>query len=129
MTELSLSRDFLDWLIAKSQEFVVKDVATGAADEEDVDASVLEDRGDDPVFAELTEAIDDLNEQQQAELVALMWLGRDAINGDGGGESFAERVALAHVERVNSTSSYLLGAPLLSDYLAEGLAALEDDDA
>lgn len=128
MQELSLSSDFLDWLITKAHEFEVKDVATGGADEGDVDASILEDRGDDPVFDELVEAIDDLNEQQQAELVALFWIGRDALESGGDGSDFAEYVTRARNERTNKTSAYLLGAPLLPDYLEEGLEILHGDD-
>ncbi len=41
--------------------------------------SVLENRKDDPVRAELVSFIHDLNEDEQIDLVALSWLGR----GDG----------------------------------------------
>lgn len=126
MTELSLSSDFLEWLVAKAHEFEVKDAATGDADDSDIDASILEDRGDDPVFDELTEAIDDLNEQQQAELVALFWIGRDSVRGEVP-SGFEEMVALARNERVNKTSAYLLGDPLLPDYLEEGIDRLRSD--
>ncbi|MEO1330229.1 MAG: DUF3775 domain-containing protein [Pseudomonadota bacterium] len=127
MQELTLSSDFLEWLIEKAREFDVKDVSTGGADEEDVDASMLEDRGDDPVFDELVEAIEDLNDSQQAELVALFWMGRDALRGDSAQGSFEELVTLARNERVNRTSAYLLGDPLLSDYLAEGWERARND--
>jgi hypothetical protein len=36
-------------------------------------------------------------------------------------EEFAEAVDTARAERVNATAVYLLGMPLLSDYLEEGL--------
>lgn len=124
MPELSLSSDFLAWLVAKTHEFDVKDSSTGEAEDDDQIASILEDRGDDPVFDELVTAIEDLNERQQIELVALAWLGRAEEEG-GGGDSFEDLFELARGERVNKTSTYLLGMPLLADYLEEGMAKLE----
>lgn len=124
-TELSLSSDFLEWLVAKTHEFDVKNESTGEADDDDAVASILEDRGDDPVYDELVTAIDDLTERQQIELVALAWLGRAEDEGGGGGETFEELFEVARGERVNKTSSYLLGMPLLADYLEEGLEKLE----
>ncbi|MEL6277330.1 MAG: DUF3775 domain-containing protein [Pseudomonadota bacterium] len=123
MPELTLSSDFLNWLVTKAHEFDVKDASTGDADDDDQVASILEDRGDDPVFEEMTTAIEDLNERQQIELVALAWLGRAEEEGSGS-ESFEELFELARNERVNKTSVYLLGMPLLSDYLLEGMNKL-----
>jgi len=39
--------------------------------------SVLENHGDDPVVEELTSFISSLSEDEQIDLVALAWLGRD----------------------------------------------------
>jgi hypothetical protein len=39
-------------------------------------------------------------------------------------EEFDEAVQTAREERVNSTSRYLIGMPLLADYLEEGLEQL-----
>ncbi|MEL6979666.1 MAG: DUF3775 domain-containing protein [Pseudomonadota bacterium] len=126
MTEISLSADFLEWFIVKAREFEVKDAATGAADDDDPTGSVLEDRGDDPVEYELTQAIDDLNDRQQAEFVALVWTGRGVEEGSDP-EDFETLVALASSERTNKTSAYLLGMPLLPDYVIEGAKALGVD--
>lgn len=126
MAELSLSTDFLEWFVVKAREFDVKDVATGAADDDDPTGSILEDRGDDPVQDELSQAVEALNDRQQAELVALVWTGRSVEEGSAPDE-FEELVALARAERRNKTSTYLLGMPLLSDYVVEGAKALEID--
>ena len=46
-----------------------------------------------------------------------MWVGRGTFET----EEFEEAVETARAERVNATSRYLLGMPLLADYLEEGL--------
>jgi hypothetical protein len=74
-------------------------------------------RSTDPVVTELTAFIDGLNVDEQVDLVALMWVGRGTFEP----EDFAEAVETAQNERVNKTSAYLLGIPLLADYLEEGL--------
>jgi hypothetical protein len=51
--------------------------------------------------------------------VALAWIGR----GDYTGRDWREAVTTARGRRTTRTSRYLLGMPLLSDYLDEGLAA------
>ena len=50
-------------------------------------------------------------------LVALMWIGRGTYESD----ELDDALATARSERVNKTSDYLLGVPLLADYLEEGL--------
>ena len=48
--------------------------------------------------------------------MALAWIGR----GTFGPEDLDEAVETARNERVNATSRYLIGMPLLADYLEEG---------
>jgi hypothetical protein len=78
---------------------------------------VLEDHGDDPVAREITGFINAMSEDEQIDLVALMRLGR----GDGTLEEWSELRREAADGRNGRTASYLLGEPLVSDYLAEGL--------
>ncbi len=121
---LSIPLSTLGWIIVKAREFDVKDVDT---DDEHEDTEnplgVLEDRADDPTEEELTSWINDMTNRQQAELVALFWLGRD----DGDPSDFAELVAQALREQPKGTSRYLLGSPLLGDYLEEGLERMGID--
>jgi hypothetical protein len=84
--------------------------------EEDPNA-ILEDFANDPTRAELATFIEGLNYDEQANLVALAWVGRGTFEK----EEFAEAVETARAERVNATAGYLLGMPLLADYLEEGL--------
>jgi len=127
---LALSPNTVAWIILKSRELDLKDApfeegedmlddALLPAVEDDEDAETSED----PLALELTSWIDDMNDAQQAELVALYWLGR----GDGDPEDFADLTQQARESRVNKTSAYLLGAPMLPDYLEEGLEALGYD--
>jgi hypothetical protein len=82
--------------------------------------SILEDFTSDPTRAELASFINALNIDEQVQLVALAWLGRGTFTA----EEFDEAVETARNERVVSTSRYLLGMPLLADYLEEGLDKL-----
>lgn len=69
---------------------------------------------------ELRELIDDLNVDEAADLVALVWIGR----GDYDVAEWADAVNEARQRSNKRTSSYLLGLPMLADYLEEGLEAI-----
>jgi hypothetical protein len=69
------------------------------------------------VRQELTAFISALNFDEQVDLVTLMWMGR----GDGTIADWYELRDTACSEHNNRTARYLLGTPLLGDYLAEGL--------
>ena len=71
-------------------------------------------------FEELKEFIDSLSEDEQAELVALAWIGRGTYTA----EDWDEAVELAREEHPRRVAKYLLGQPLLADELEEGLAEM-----
>lgn len=79
---------------------------------------VLEEGVDDATDQELAEFIEGLNIDEQIELVALAWIGRGSFTRDEWGEAVRE-ARQAHSRR---TVDYLMGMPLLGDYLADGLA-------
>ncbi|MCI0756865.1 DUF3775 domain-containing protein [Teichococcus vastitatis] len=92
------------------------------SNEVDTEDEDPDDDGDEEDFDEETLAafIEDLNEDEQAALVALAWVGR----GDYEPEEWAEAVRLAKERSAaGDTSSYLLGMDMAGDLLAEGLAA------
>lgn len=121
---LTIPLPTIGWIILKAREFDVKDVDTDDEnDDESNPMGVLEDREDDPTEEELRSWIDDMTDRQRAELVALFWLGRD--DGDAG--EFPTLVRQAEGEQAKSTARYLLGSPLLGDYLEEGLERLGVD--
>jgi hypothetical protein len=118
---LEIAPEKVAHVIIKAREY---DAKVGAWDDtpEDGDAeedpsTILEDFGNDPTRAEIAAFIDRMNYDEQANLVALMWVGRGTYEKD----EFEEAVETARAERINATSSYLLGIPLLADYLEEGL--------
>jgi hypothetical protein len=121
--ELSLSPKKLCFIIAKAREFDVKDVVTDPGDSsnasDDGMLSVLEDHRDDPVVQEITAVIRSMSEDEQIDLVALTWLGR----GDGTIEDWDELRAEAARAHNKRTAQYLLGMPLLPDFLDEAAAA------
>jgi hypothetical protein len=133
---LSIPTDQVCWLVFKARKLHVKDVdtsddpASNAID--DGMTGVLEDRPDDATGAELLGFIRSLSEDEQIDLVALMWLGRD-------GSSLAEwpglraEAARAHGGHARQTAEYLMGEPLVSDYIEEamsmmGLSCSDDDE-
>ncbi|GHF42099.1 DUF3775 domain-containing protein [Seohaeicola zhoushanensis] len=72
---------------------------------------------------ELRAFIDRMSEDQQAELVAVMWIGREVFEA----EDLAEAIATARAEATTPCADYLLGTPHLSDHLEAGLEALGID--
>ncbi len=121
---LTIPLSTLGWIIVKAREFDGKDVDTDdPGDDSDNPLGVLEDRADDPTFEELTSWISDLTDSQKAELVAIFWLGRD----DGDASDFAGLLEEARSQQGKSTARYLLGSPLLGDFLEEGLERLGID--
>ncbi len=122
--ELEISPESVCFVIIKAREFDVKDGVSepdpGSNPTDDKMLAVLEDHKDDPVVQELTSFIGAMNVDQQIELVALAWLGRGDYSADDW-PSVREQAAEAHNDK---TASYLLGIPMLGDFLEEGLAML-----
>jgi hypothetical protein len=121
MAGLEISPMKVGFVIIKAREIAAKVAAwdDGATSDHDAE-SILEDFSDDATQAELKEFIRDLNEDEQVSLVALAWIGR----GSFGPEELEEALTTARSERTNRTEDYLLGIPLLPDYLEEGLDRL-----
>ncbi len=91
----------------------------GPGDDADAE-SILEDRSDDATEAELKTFIAGLNVDEKISLVALMWIGRGTFEP----EELQEAKDTAAAERTNPTENYLVGVPLLADYLEDGLDKL-----
>jgi hypothetical protein len=121
---LTISPEKVCFVIIKAREFDVKDAVTdpdpGSNPSDDNDAAVLEDHRDDPVVEELTSFINSLSEDEQIDLVTLAWLGRDDYSA-GDWAEVRQEASRAHNKR---TANYLLGMPLLGDFLEEGLSML-----
>jgi hypothetical protein len=121
---LTISPEKVCFIIIKAKEFDAKDEVTepdpGSNPSDDMDIEVLEEHEDDPVVEELTSLINSLSEDEQIDLVALAWLGRDDYSAEDW-STVREEAARAHNQR---TAEYLLGMPLVGDFLEEGLSML-----
>lgn len=121
---LTISPEKVCFIIVKLREFNAKDETTepdpGSNPSDDKGTSILEEHEDDPVVEELTSLINSLSEDEQVDLVALTWLGRDDYAASDWA-SVREEASRAHNMRA---AEYLLGTPLVGDFLEEGLSML-----
>ena len=125
MAALSLDPDYLRRLVLKVRAFMgkedteVPDEGSNPTDDE-MPSSAFQEDGDDLSREEVMEEIRGLNPRQQAELVALMWLGRD----EGAPEEFGDLVRQAATRREVPTENYLLDHPLVAEHWLEGMERL-----
>jgi len=121
---LAISPEKVCFVALKAREFDVKDAVSdpdsGSNPTDDAMLDVLEDHSDDPTFEELTAFIDGLTEDEQIDLVALAWLGRDD-NSPNDWPELRREASRAHNKR---TAAYLLGMPLLPDQLEQAVSML-----
>jgi hypothetical protein len=91
-----------------------------SANEETQDPESEDDVDPDGLEGSLKGLIDELNEDEQAALIALTWIGR----GDYDTSEWKEVLRLAKERNVDGTAAgYLIGMELFGDYLSEGVAA------
>lgn len=113
-------------IIQKARMFDVKEALTdpesGSNATDDEMRDVLEDRTDDATYQELREMLRDLDVDEQVSLVALAWVGRGTYDAT----DWTEAIKAAQGAHNKHTAEYLLGLPLLGDYLEEGLSAIEE---
>jgi hypothetical protein len=85
---------------------------------EDWALQVLADHAEDPTYQELTILLSDLEPDQRAQLLALMWLGR----GDYERPDWLTAVRDAAQQWQHQSAAHLIASPQLADYLEEGLS-------
>ena len=69
---------------------------------------------------ELHDFIAALNDDEQASLVAVMWIGRDSFDPS----ELEDAIATARDSQSTPTEDYLMGEPRLADLLEAGMDAL-----
>jgi Protein of unknown function (DUF3775) len=119
-----INPDKVCFVIIKARELEAEDEGVESDDSNATDddfRSILTDRAYKSVRRELVAFINAMDEDEKAELVALTWTGR----GDFSAREWRVAVAEARSRREGETSVYLLGIPLLGDYLEEGLAEFD----
>lgn len=122
MPEINI--DKVCFVIVKAREYDVQYRPLEGDDSNASDdnfVSVFGSDKDDSVRKEIKQFIDAMDEDEQCELVALCWVGR----GDFSAEEWTEAVEEARSRRQGSTADYLIGTPLVSDYLEEGLSKFD----
>ena len=121
---LTIPLEKLAFIIEKAREFDAEvepvNESSGSNAADDGEVAILEDTPDNPVLDELTNALDSLNVDEQAEILALMWVGR----GDFGRAEWHDALRQARQTRDARETRYLVGTPMLGDFLAQGLEEL-----
>jgi hypothetical protein len=119
------------FVIIKAREFHVKvevenpvesdnpEVASDAVD--DGFRAILEDYASDATYQELKDFLDGFNRDERVELLALMWLGRGDYSVDEWEQARSDAADAANKLETN----YLIGTPLIADYLEEALNQLD----
>ena len=113
--ELMADLDALD--AGEPGKHAADDVVREDLPEEDEDVPAYQDS---PEYDALREFVDNLNEDEQTELVAIAWIGCGTYTSD----DWDEALEVAADEHTSRTAAYLLGQPLLADELEEGLNEL-----
>ena len=117
---LDIAPEKVATVIVRAREIDAKVGSWDDAGDEAGAESILEQRSGDATEAELKAFIAELNVDEQVSLVALMWVGRGTYEAD----EFETAKQTARHESVNATEDYLIGVPLLADYLEDGLDKL-----
>jgi hypothetical protein len=133
MATLGIDPEKVCYLITLARQFQAKvepvEADPGSNMSDDGFREILEDYADDPVLIEMRQFLTDLNVEEYRNLLALMWVGR----GDYDAEEWDDTLAEAESVRGERGPDYLIGTPLLSDHLEEGLEELgyscEDTDS
>ena len=121
MAELPFDDAEIEQLVVRFNAVMAKEQTDipdlgGNATDDEVAATLQETRGD-LSRDELTQEIENMNDEQQDALVALFWIGR----GDSGPEEWEAAKKLARQQHEGPVSTYLLGQPEVGEFLAEGL--------
>ena len=121
---MEIAPDLVRAIIEHAHAFDVKEAETdpdsGSNPTDDGDLDILQDTPGDLTGADLRVVLEALNVDQAAELVALMWIGR----GEYEAGEWPHVVQRAKERATGPTSRYLMGVPMLGDYLQDGLDAV-----
>jgi hypothetical protein len=121
---LTIDHEKVCYLIIKAREFDAKMEPEvdkpGDNPVDDSDREILFDYPDDPTVEEIQACLAGLNEDEAAEVLALVWVGC----GDYDADEWNKALAAARDDADSRRPAALLSIPLLGDYLEEGLAEL-----
>jgi hypothetical protein len=119
---LRTSLEQLAFIITKARAFDGEvdpvDGDPGAQPADDQQFEVLQDTPDNPTVQELRGSLLALDREQRAEVLALMWIGSGDFSKEEWREAFSQAVDRGNEREID----YLIGTPLLGDYLEEALS-------
>jgi hypothetical protein len=122
--QLTVSPADVVYLVGRAKEFAVKDAVTepdpGSNPSDDGMTEILEDHPSGSAEEEMARFISNLSVDEQIDLVALAWLGRDDYSAEEW-DDVRQQAVEAHN---NKTARYLIGMPLLAAWLEAGLTTL-----
>lgn len=125
ISNLTINPDIVCNLILKAREFHAKEAVTIPEDTPDSEyeydwAQILADHYDDLTYQEIHNTIAYLEYEQQVDLLALMYLGREDF------DNLTEAQTAAVTNLPANLTDYLLAHPFLADYLENGLSLFGD---
>ena len=100
------------------------EAADNVDDEDEGALSVLDDTINESVEEELTAALEDLGEDQLAEVIAFCWVGQGTYEAADWDEAMEEAQTLV-TAGVSGAIAELMDMPMLASVLDSGLAAFE----
>jgi Protein of unknown function (DUF3775) len=130
--ELTIGPDMVRNFVLKARAIgaeLREDYADGAEHEIEIDGEardthhhdgLAEEAAEDLREEELRELFQDLNDDEAAELIALLWIGR----GDYDASEWKDAVAEARGRGRKRLATYLMRQPMLAEWLEEGLEAI-----
>ena len=124
--DLETPLDAICRIIVRARELearVSSDETEGDADptESDDEFAVMEDEANESVEDEIRTALDDLADDQIAEVLALAWVGRGTYDASEWSEALSE----ANDPDGEDGVTQLLDMPMLAGYLESGLSAFD----
>jgi hypothetical protein len=124
--ELTVSLDIICRLIVRARELEAQVPAIETDEDEDPQdtddgLSVIEDGANEVVEAEIVALLDDLGDDQIAEILALAWVGRGTYDATEWDDALEE----ANDPDGDDLTDQLLEMPMLAAYLDAGLAAFD----
>ena len=122
--ELSVALETVCRIILRAREYEAlipdTDPDEGSNPTDDGGVDSIEDDGDNPSEAELRAIVDDLADDEQAEIIALAMVGRGTFDAP----EWADALDAA-AEEIDDAADWMLGQPTFSTDLESGLAAFD----
>jgi len=122
---LNINSETVCFIISKSREFHAKEAASFPEKFPEVEyesdwTQILAENQDDLTFQEVKRVIEDLEPDQQTELLALMYVGREDFNVNEWSLAYKE----AKTNLKPRLAEYLFSKPQLADFLENALSLL-----